>query len=54
MGLQLSNGMNLRRDFELCSFNIFGTSIDNEDFKSWIKCILHYAVARYAYIDSCV
>ena len=46
-GLQLSDWMNLRRDFELWTFNIVVTAIDYEDFESWTKCILHYAMFRY-------
>ena len=34
--------MNLRRDFELWTFNIVETAIDYG-----IKCILYYAMARY-------
>jgi hypothetical protein len=40
--------MNLRRDLELCIFNIVETTIDYEDFKSWTKCTLHYAMFKYA------
>ena len=39
--------MNLRRDLELWTFNIVVTAIDYEDFESWIKCILHYAMFKY-------
>ena len=39
--------MNLRRDLELWTFNIVATAIDYEDFESWIKCILHYAMFKY-------
>ena len=55
-GLQLSDWMNLRRDLELWIFNIVETAIDYEDFKSWTKCILHYAMFKYTPhpIDSCV
>ena len=38
--------MNLRRDLELWTFNIVETAIDYEDFKSWTKCILHYAMCN--------
>jgi hypothetical protein len=31
--------MNLRRDFELWTFNIFETAIDYGDFRSCTKCI---------------
>ena len=40
--------MNLRRDFELWTFNIVETAIDYEDFESWTKCILHYVMFKYA------
>jgi hypothetical protein len=39
--------MNLRRNFELWTFNIIETAIDYEDSGSWTKCILHYAMFRY-------
>jgi hypothetical protein len=39
--------MNLSRGFELWTFNIAGTAIDHEDFGSWTKCVLHYAMFRY-------
>jgi hypothetical protein len=39
--------MNLRRDFELWTFNIVESVIDDGDFWSWIKCILHYAMFRF-------
>ena len=39
--------MNLRRDFELWTFNIIETAIDYGDFGSWTKCILHSAMFRY-------
>ena len=45
--------MNLRRDLELWTFNIVVTAIDYEDFESWTKCILHYAMFKYGPIDSC-
>jgi hypothetical protein len=32
--------MNLRRDFELWTFNIVETAIDYGDFGSWIKCTI--------------
>ena len=48
-GLQLSDWMNLRRDLELWIFNVVETAIDYEDFKSWTKCILHYAMFKYAH-----
>jgi hypothetical protein len=40
--------MNLRRDLELWTFNIVATAIDYEDFESWTKCILHYAMFKYS------
>jgi hypothetical protein len=43
----LSDSMNLRRDFELWTFNIIDTTIDYGDFGSWAKCVLHYAMFRY-------
>ena len=46
-GLQLSDWMILRRDFKLWIFDIVETAIDYEDFKSWTKCILHYAMFKY-------
>jgi hypothetical protein len=36
--------MTLRRDFELQTFNIVETVIDNGDFGSWTKCILYFAI----------
>ena len=39
--------MNLRRDLELWTVNIVATAIDYEDFESWTKCILHYAMFKY-------
>ena len=40
--------MDLRRDFDLSTFNIVDTAIDYEDFESWTKCnILHYAMDGY-------
>jgi len=39
--------MNLRRDLELWTFNTVATAIDYEDFESWTKCILHYAMFKY-------
>ena len=39
--------MNLRRGLELWTFNIVETAIDYEDFESWTKCILHYAMFKY-------
>jgi hypothetical protein len=46
--LQFSDWMNLRRDLEFWTFNIVETTIDYEDFESWTKCILHYAMYKYA------
>ena len=45
-GLQLSDWMNLRRDFELWTFNIVDTAIDYGDSGNWTKCSLHYAMFR--------
>ena len=39
--------MNPRRDIELWNFNIVAIAIDYEDFESWTKCILHYAMFKY-------
>jgi len=39
LGTKLSDWMNLRRDFNLWTFNIVETAIDYEDFGSWSKCI---------------
>jgi hypothetical protein len=39
--------MNLRSGLELWTFNIVETAIDYENFKSWTKCILHYAMFKY-------
>ena len=44
--------MNLRRDLELWTFNIVATAIDYEDFESWTKCILHYAMFKYGPIET--
>ena len=38
--------MDLRRYLELWTF-IIETVIDYEDFESWTKCILHYAMFKY-------
>ena len=46
-GLQLIDWMNLRRGLELRTFNIVEIAIDYEDFESWTKCILHYAMFKY-------
>jgi hypothetical protein len=46
-GLQLSNWMNVRRDFELWTFNIIEAVMDYGGFGSWSKCTLHYAMFRY-------
>jgi len=45
-GLQFSDWMDLRRDFELYTFNIIKTT-DYGGFGSWTKCILCYAMFRY-------
>jgi hypothetical protein len=39
--------MNLRKDFELWTFNLVETAKDYRDFGSWTKCILLYAMFRY-------
>jgi hypothetical protein len=39
--------VNLRREFELWSFNIIETAIDCENFGNWGKYSLHYAMFRY-------
>ena len=39
--------MNVRRDFELWSFNIVETMIDYEIFEVVLKVLLHYAMPRY-------
>ena len=33
--------------FTLWTFNVVTTAIDYEDFESWTKCILHYAMFKY-------
>ena len=38
--------MDLRRDFELWTFNIIETAIDYGDFGSWTKCNVYFAMAR--------
>ena len=45
-GLQLSDWIDLRRDFELWTFNIIETAIDYGDFGSWTKCNVYFAMAR--------
>jgi hypothetical protein len=45
--LQLSDWMNIKRDFELWIFDIVETAIDDGDFGSCTNCILHYAMFRY-------
>jgi hypothetical protein len=40
--------MNLRRNLEVWTFNIVETAVDYKDFESWTKCILHYAIFKYA------
>ena len=39
--------MNLRREFELWTFNIVETAIDNGNFESCTKCTFYYAMVRY-------
>ena len=48
-GLQLIklNGSKKGRDLECWTFNIVPTDIDYEDFESWTKCMLHYAMFKY-------
>ena len=45
--LQLSDWMDLRRDFELLTVNIIEIPRHYEDFWNCIKCILIYAMAKY-------
>jgi hypothetical protein len=45
--LQLIDWLNLRREFQLWTFNIVETAMDYGDFGSWTKCILHYAMFKY-------
>jgi hypothetical protein len=45
-GLQLSDWMDLIRDFELWTFNFVKTAVDYEAFQSWTKCTFYYAIAR--------
>jgi hypothetical protein len=47
-GLQLSDWMDLRKDFRL--FNILETAIYYEDFGSRTKCTFYYAMARYGHL----
>jgi hypothetical protein len=47
LGLDLSDLINLRRDFEYWTFNILGTAIYHGDFGSCTNSILHYAMCRY-------
>ena len=51
-GLQL-HWMNLRRDFDLWTFNVFETGIDDGDFWGWTSCIFHYACLNMFLIHSC-
>jgi hypothetical protein len=54
-GLQLSDWMNLRRDFELWTFNIVETAIAYGDSGSWTICsFLMMLWPGMASIDSCV
>ena len=48
-GLQLSDWMDLRRDFELWTFNIVETAVDYRDFGSWTKYVFYYAITRYGH-----
>jgi hypothetical protein len=43
LSFRITVKMNLRRDLEL-----WETAIDYEDIESWTKCILHYAMFKYA------
>jgi hypothetical protein len=45
--LQLSDWMNLKRDFEFWTLNSVETAIDYGDFRSWIKFIFYYVKFRY-------
>jgi len=45
--LQLSDWMNLRRDFELWTFNIVGTAIDYGDFGNRTKHGIFYVMSQY-------
>jgi hypothetical protein len=47
LGNYLSDWMNLRRVFELPTFNIVETAIDYGSIRSWTKCIFYYALGRY-------
>ena len=46
-GLQLIKLNESQKRPELWTFNIVATAIDYEDFESWTKCILHYAMFKY-------
>jgi hypothetical protein len=39
LGIAVNDWMDLRRDFELWTFNIVETAIEYRDFESWNKCI---------------
>ena len=43
----MSDWLDLRRDFELWTFNIVDTAIDHENFGNWTKCTFYYAMFRY-------
>ena len=53
-GLQLSDWISIRRDFELWIFNIVETAIDHGDFGSWTKLIFIILWLSMAPIYSCV
>jgi hypothetical protein len=44
LGLQLSDWMNLRRDFEFWTFNVVETAIDYGDLGSWNKFTFFYYI----------
>jgi hypothetical protein len=46
--------MNLRRDFELWTFNTVETAIDYGDFRSWTNIFFIMLWVSMAFIDSCV
>jgi hypothetical protein len=47
LGITVNWLINLRRGFELWTFNIVEPAIDYGSFESWTKYILHYAIFRY-------
>ena len=54
LGLQLSDWMHIRRDFELQAFNIVETVIDYGDISSWTKCFSVMLCLGVVPIESCV